>query len=700
MDQNKTDFSQINNINTTNAAIDNNKKKWKCSQCTYENWPSSTKCTICLGCKFQTQKLKQNQALSNSNNNNIINQTSSSKCLSKIKVIKLKNKKNNEKSSDKTTTKLLSSSSSSNENINETYRSSGLTKESTELTEVKTNDIYQIGQLLTNSEFLYLNNKINSSSQENIITQSIEKQKWPCNVCTYLNWPKSTKCVQCYTPKVNHIDNLVDSVSTYNDGETLKSKMNKKPCTNLHEQLQQTLVINNNNLISNKRSSCNSPCTVPKTLAIISKIGENNFSKKSVTDLCETSTTVTNDSATIIESKKWSCLGCTYQNWPKSQRCVMCNLQRKNNTIIETITNNNRIKQSEYHNKLKTYQLRMDRLFLAACQGIVDDDMTHLNRYINANGDLTRYLTLKEVKILNKPNVFTVGLTLLHLCYQFKRKEFLMQILSNSSTGSKNQSIRQKLQLSSSTMNLLNALLKQKQNKTKFSPCQSCPALASSIIERYFSANLRQRKTPNHLIHHYNIHHRHDHHISPTSSLISLNIQQSNNILLGNNNITTNLSLNSGLSINSASINTQAYFNIATSPSPSEPPSSGVGATSIYYQQSQYLCFYVNECHTFILPNEIDDFSPRIQQILYDELLDREVQHELENESRAINWNIDLCKRLDSKLYPLWNRHSGDCLLDSVLQACYGVFDTENTLRRIMAESLDQYSNWFVIKYF
>ena len=25
-----------------------NKKKWKCPQCTYENWPSALKCTICL----------------------------------------------------------------------------------------------------------------------------------------------------------------------------------------------------------------------------------------------------------------------------------------------------------------------------------------------------------------------------------------------------------------------------------------------------------------------------------------------------------------------------------------------------------------------------------------------------------------------------------------------------------------------------
>lgn len=43
-------------------------------------------------------------------------------------------------------------------------------------------------------------------------------------------------------------------------------------------------------------------------------------------------------------------------------------------------------------------------------------------------------------------------------------------------------------------------------------------------------------------------------------------------------------------------------------------------------------------------------------------------------------------------MYPLWNRHSGDCLLDSVLQACYGVFDTDNILRRVMADTLEQFA--------
>lgn len=33
-------------------------------------------------------------------------------------------------------------------------------------------------------------------------------------------------------------------------------------------------------------------------------------------------------------------------------------------------------------------------------------------------------------------------------------------------------------------------------------------------------------------------------------------------------------------------------------------------------------------------------------------------------------------------------RSAGDCLLDSVMQATWGVFDRDNTLRRALAETL------------
>ena len=62
----------------------------------------------------------------------------------------------------------------------------------------------------------------------------------------------------------------------------------------------------------------------------------------------------------------------------------------------------------------------------------------------------------------------------------------------------------------------------------------------------------------------------------------------------------------------------------------------------------------------------------------------------LEIESTVINWSEEITEQLGSRIYPLWNRSAGDCLLDSILQASYGVFDRENTLRRALYDSLTE----------
>jgi hypothetical protein len=608
--------NSINQI-MNNSSNMNSKRKWKCLQCTYENWPSAQKCAICLTSK-STTSLRPNSA--STNNNTTFKKTNINNLLN--------NESNNRK--PKPHKKMI-------------------------------NVIYDEQP----TPFSRSN-----EDEVNLLDQSVEIHKWSCSVCTYLNWPKSLKCVQCYSSK-----NLSTTSTTL---PTCPNILNVESVYRVENQE------NVNSTNSNKNNSPrSSPCTVQNTKTGVEVVTLNDG--KSSTSSSSSNLSINN---TLTVEGKWPCSACTYQNWPKSQRCVMCHVPRTNansknisnsntnstdstnngsqNNKQNVILKNNLIKLISKQEKVKSYHKNIDILFLAACQGVVDGDMSHLNRYINSGGDLTRYLTSDEVKLLLahntnnntnnnlNSNLFTGGQTLIHLCYQFKRKDFLIQLINKSTTLNKNQvSINAGLAASSSA----NSLTKQTISlisKTKFSPCQSSPSLATNIIDRYFSASLRQRKS----IIQYGA--TGSTNYSPTSSHISLN----------------------------------------ASPSPSPPP----GAASSYHhlpfyhyhhQQQLALCYYVNESHTFSLPNEIEDFSIRIQSILFDELLDREVQQELENESRAINWNVELCKRFNSQLYPLWNRHSGDCLLDSVLQACYGVFDTDNTLRRVMAESLEQYSTFF-----
>lgn len=43
---------------------------------------------------------------------------------------------------------------------------------------------------------------LNACGQSN---QDSSKAKWPCPRCTYLNWPRSIRCVQCYTRRNDDI---------------------------------------------------------------------------------------------------------------------------------------------------------------------------------------------------------------------------------------------------------------------------------------------------------------------------------------------------------------------------------------------------------------------------------------------------------------------------------------------------------------
>ena len=74
------------------------------------------------------------------------------------------------------------------------------------------------------------------------------------------------------------------------------------------------------------------------------------------------------------------------------------------------------------------------------------------------------------------------------------------------------------------------------------------------------------------------------------------------------------------------------------------------------------------------------------------EIIDQSVKKELEIENCVINWNREVTVKLKSKLRPLWNRTAGDCLLDAVLQATWGVFDSQNVLRKALAEALKMVS--------
>lgn len=118
-------------------------------------------------------------------------------------------------------------------------------------------------------------------------------------------------------------------------------------------------------------------------------------------------------------------------------------------------------------------------------------------------------------------------------------------------------------------------------------------------------------------------------------------------------------------------------------------------AHSLRIRKASFSCQYVTEQATFSLPADIEELPLALQEQLYEELLDRDAQKQLEMPPPALNWSLEITERLGSRLMVLWNRSAGDCLLDSAMQATWGVFDRDNTLRRALADSLHQCGNYF-----
>ncbi|KFB51817.1 AGAP003853-PA-like protein [Anopheles sinensis] len=118
-------------------------------------------------------------------------------------------------------------------------------------------------------------------------------------------------------------------------------------------------------------------------------------------------------------------------------------------------------------------------------------------------------------------------------------------------------------------------------------------------------------------------------------------------------------------------------------------------AQSLRIRKASLNCQYVNEHATFSLPADIEELPLALQEQLYEELLDKDAQKQLEMPPPALNWSLEITERLGSRLMVLWNRSAGDCLLDSVMQATWGVFDRDNTLRRALSDSLHQCGHIF-----
>ena len=115
--------------------------------------------------------------------------------------------------------------------------------------------------------------------------------KWSCHMCTYLNWPRAIRCTQC--------------------------SCQRQPGQQHHLHQGHPL---------QPRSPTESPQT--------SGTGCRPAPPSSPTDPCEEY----NDRNRLnTHAQHWTCAACTYENWPKTRKCVVCDHPRPPNGLAEPI---------------------------------------------------------------------------------------------------------------------------------------------------------------------------------------------------------------------------------------------------------------------------------------------------------------------------------------------------------------------------
>ncbi|XP_075072167.1 ubiquitin thioesterase ZRANB1 isoform X2 [Mixophyes fleayi] len=440
--------------------------KWACEYCTYENWPSAIKCTMCRAQRPSGAIITEEPFKSSTPNVGTIERGGGSP--------------------------LICPDSSARPRVKSSF------------------------------------------SMEN-------SSKWSCHMCTYLNWPRAIRCTQCLSQRrtrsptespqssgsgLRSIPSPIDPCEEYND----RNKLNIK---GLHWTCSACTYEN---------------CAKAKKCVVCDHPTPNNMDAIELADTDEASSIINEQ-----DRARWRG-GCSSSNTqrrspPMSKRDSEMDFQRIE--LAGAVGSKDELELDL--KKLKQIKNRMrktDWLFLNACVGVVEGDLSAVEAYKTSGGDIARQLSADEVRLLNRPSAFDVS-----------------------------------------------------QHAAKCIPAMVCPELTEQI-RREIAASMHQRK-------------------------------------------------------------------------------------------GDFACYFLTDLVTFTLPADIEDLPPPVQEKLFDEVLDRDVQKELEEESPIINWSLELGTRLDSRLYALWNRTAGDCLLDSVLQATWGIYDKDSVLRKALHDSLHDCSHWF-----
>lgn len=320
--------------------------------------------------------------------------------------------------------------------------------------------------------------------------------KWPCEYCTYLNFQTATRCVMCRASRrssptfgiIDENDRAEGELSRSSSDEIIcpdngagHNKLSKK--RSLIESKWVCLSCTYTNPIKN--DSC-VMCHATKPDTIKQRNLENAEGNNVIADSNSKNDSNSDKKAkSLLRNSKWNCSNCTYENWPRTVKCALCQTPRGRPKSDETSPKGGNAKKSHSSPSLRnspprsprspvgackrssdssievqrieedalielssamqaSCKVRSDRedimqirnkmsnkdwLWIAACKGIIEHNVTAVKKYLSAGGDRTRQLTKDDIVVLDEPGQFEIGHTLVHLAIAFQREDILRILL-------------------------------------------------------------------------------------------------------------------------------------------------------------------------------------------------------------------------------------------------------------------------------
>lgn len=144
-----------------------------------------------------------------------------------------------------------------------------------------------------------------------------EANKWTCEYCTYENFPSAVKCTMCKGAKpliTEDIYKLGNDTQSHNS-PTLNTVASPLKQSDRCNTWRCDICKHVNSIGTKECVACNTSryneASVQEQLSSLT-IGENELVPAAVND------------QRGQPNQKWSCSVCTYENWPKAMKCIMC----------------------------------------------------------------------------------------------------------------------------------------------------------------------------------------------------------------------------------------------------------------------------------------------------------------------------------------------------------------------------------------